>query len=202
MSIAVRRPGTTAAPGLAVYGFMALALASAIDGIWMPPATIVAVIGVAAAMIAARRSHVTHKALRMWLFVLESFIAVTAIQGGAGLLRTSFDLPESWLVGSPFADYVIPGVALVVVVGGTNALAAATVFVERRWALLVAGAAGVVMAGYEVVEIASIDRNVGSDLPVVLAAQLLWLLAGVAVAALSGLMWIRGGDNKLEEVAR
>ena len=180
-----------AIPFAAVYGLMALALAGAIAGIWIPVASIVALIGVVGVLLVARRAVIPDKPTRLALFGTEAFVAVTAIQGGAGLLRTSFGLPLDWLERSPFTDYVIPGLALLLLVGATNAVAAATAFVRRGWALVLAALAGTLMAGYEVVEILSVDGNVGSDLPIVLPAQLLWFAAGVAVVALSGRLWTK-----------
>jgi hypothetical protein len=102
-----------------------------------------------------------------------------------------YKLPLAWLAGTPFGDYTIPGLALAIVVGGGALLAAATVFIHRRWALLVSGMAGLAMVGYLVVEIISIDGKVGNDLSVYLALQLFFLVLGVALIGLAGFLWIR-----------
>jgi hypothetical protein len=109
------------------------------------------------------------------------------------LLRGAFDqfLPVAWLAGTPFSDYTIPGLVLVIVVGGSALLAAATVFVRRDWAVLVSVLAGLLLAGFEVVEIVSLDRKVGNDLPTVLALQLFYLVLGLAILGLAGSLWMR-----------
>ena len=75
-----------------------------------------------------------------------------------------FVLPRVWLAGTPFSDYTIPGLTLVIVVGGTALLAAATVFIQREWAVLVSVLAGLFMAGYEVVEVV-LTANLGMPFP-------------------------------------
>jgi hypothetical protein len=90
-----------------------------------------------------------------------------------------------------FIDYTIPGLVLVIVVGGTALLAAATLFIDREWAVLVSVLAGLLMAGYEVVEAVSIDSKVGNVLPTVLGAQLVWFVPGLAVCGLAGFLWMR-----------
>jgi hypothetical protein len=76
---------------------------------------------VVAASILVARTPLHHKGRRIALFVIEAFIGVTAIQGGIGLLRGTFDqvLRVAWLAGTPFSDYTIPGLVLLMVVGGS-----------------------------------------------------------------------------------
>jgi hypothetical protein len=100
-------------------------------------------------------------------------------------------LPIAWLAGTPFSDYIIPGLILVFVVGGSALLAAATVFIEREWALLISMLAGLIMAGYEVVEAISLDSKIGNALPTVLGLQLFYFVLGMAVFGLAGSLWMR-----------
>jgi hypothetical protein len=68
---------------------------------------------------------------RVSLLVLLALVAVTAIAGGAALilgalnpeLATVLSPPPSYLEGSPFSSYLVPGLVLAIVVGGTQALA-------------------------------------------------------------------------------
>ena len=92
-----------------------------------------------------------HEVIRVALVVIEAFIGLGAIGGGFGLLRGvvfNYEVPVAWLAGTPFSDYTIPGLALVIVVGGSTLLAAATVFIYREWAVLVSVLAGLLMVGY------------------------------------------------------
>ncbi|GAA1448872.1 hypothetical protein [Leifsonia poae] len=76
--------------------------------------------------------------IRVTLTTLTSTIGLTAIAGGTALLVGSFANEESeaivpdraFLGDSPFTSYVVPGVLLAVVVGGTHL--AAAVLVGRR----------------------------------------------------------------------
>jgi hypothetical protein len=174
---------------------MVVALLSGVAGIWVAwinnvPLAL-ALVGIG---ILVWRTPMTHKGIRIALLVLETFIWTSALGGGIAILQGAvfgFVLPLAWLAGTPFSDYTIPGLVLVIVVGGTALLAAATVFIQREWAVLVSGLAGLMMAGYEVVEVVSIDSKVGDALPMVLGAQLVWFVAGLAVFGLAGVLWMR-----------
>lgn len=69
---------------------------------------------------------------RIVLTVLTALVGITAIAGGVALIvgaATSSTaggaVPDrSYLGGSPFTSYIVPGVVLAVIVGGTHLLAA------------------------------------------------------------------------------
>lgn len=90
-----------------------------------------------------------HTLVRIALVVVEALVALSAIAGGLWLVAGRSGLPLAWLAGTPFSDYTIPGLVLVIVVGGSALLAAATVFIHREWAVLISVLAGLLMAGYE-----------------------------------------------------
>ena len=60
--------------------------------------------------------------------------------------------PLEWLRNTPFSDYTIPALVLAILVGGSSLIAAVTVFTSREVGVLASVAAGLVMAGYIVVE--------------------------------------------------
>ena len=69
--------------------------------------------------------------IRIILAVLATFIGITAIAGGIALIigaataTSGGAVPDAaYLGGSPFTSYIIPGLVLAVVVGGTHLLAA------------------------------------------------------------------------------
>jgi hypothetical protein len=135
-----------------------------------------------------------HEVIRIALLAIAAFIATSAIEGGVAVLGGvvfGYKLPLSWLAGTPFSDYTIPGLALAVVVGGSALLAAATVFIHREWAVFVSVVAGLMMTGYLVVEIVSIDSKLGDALPTALAVQLFYSVLGVALIGLGGFLWMR-----------
>jgi hypothetical protein len=126
----------------------------------------------------------SHALISVALLVTSAFVFVSALEGGLALLRGAYAdvLAVDWLAGTPFRDYTIPALVLVVVVGGSALLAALTAFVHREWALLVAMTAGLIMVGYEVVEIISMDTRVGpAALPMVLTLQLFYMTLGLAM---------------------
>jgi Pyridoxamine 5'-phosphate oxidase len=183
-------------PGAAVYALMAGALAAAVAGIWFLPAAVAAVLAGIAAVVLGSRGALKHERARIAILAVSGFIALTTIPGGGGLLRGTIPIPTSWLAGTPFPDYAIPGLALLVICGGAASVAWLSAFVRRRRALVASGVAGVVMAGFEVVEIVSVDRNLhGSDLGLALGMQLAWLVAGLALAFLAAKVWRAPGPG-------
>ena len=124
---------------LGIFILMCVALLCGIAGIWIDWITNVplalALIGVG---IFVWKTPMKHKVIRIALLVLETFIWTSALAGGIGVVQgVAFGqaLPLAWLAGTPFSDFTIPGLMLVIVVGGTALLAAATVFIQREWAV-------------------------------------------------------------------
>jgi hypothetical protein len=115
-----------------------------------------------------RRKIMKQKVVRSVLTILLVAVAVFNIAEGI-LLLTGVRTPAVHYQGTLFIDATVPMVLLAIVVGGSALLAAATVFIRREWAVLVLVLAGVVMAGYLVVEIVSLDSKVGNALPTMLA---------------------------------
>ncbi|MBM7502970.1 hypothetical protein ACFPER_05790 [Agromyces aurantiacus] len=84
------------------------------------------------------------------LLFVQAFTAVTAVLGGAALVAgsvldwsgTPLAIPEDYLAGSPFSSFVLPGLALALVVGGSHAVAFVMVARRMRWAMLASAIAG------------------------------------------------------------
>jgi hypothetical protein len=86
-------------------------------------------------------------ALRYTLGILLGFIALNAFGGGAYGIAGAEDVPRAWLEGSPFRDYLIPSVFLLLIVGGSAWLATIALFADWSNArVLTLTAAGVVLA--------------------------------------------------------
>lgn len=90
------------------------------------------------------------------LSVLQWFVALNAFGGGAFGLAGAPGLPPEWLAGSPFSSYLVPSLVLIVAVGGLHALAAVRAWQGHPRALLLGRAAGVVLLGWIVVQVAII----------------------------------------------
>jgi hypothetical protein len=99
-------------------------------------------------MRSAAGTAASHAVTRRTLIVVELVLALNAIAGAVYAFGGAEGVEREWLDGTPFNDYVIPGVILLVVVGGS--LAAAAVALLRRvptaWEFSVA--AGAVVLGW------------------------------------------------------
>ncbi len=113
---------------------------------------------------------------RRLLTATLAFNAVSAIGGGIGLVTGLLPVPTSLLHNTPFDTYVVPGLFLGLVIGGSSTVAAAAVLSDRRSLTLGAGA-GLIMIGWIVGETVLIE---GFSV-----LQGLYLLTGVLVVALS-----------------
>jgi hypothetical protein len=133
-----------------------------------------------------------HKGIRIALAVIEAFIGLGAIGGGIAILTGAFDrwFPFAWLAGTPFSDYTIPGLVLLIVVGGGMLLGAATQFIQRQWAVLLSAAMGLIMLGWEIVEVAIIDRYAQAVIPSTVVQQVLFTVLGLAILGLVAYLWM------------
>lgn len=65
--------------------------------------------------------------MKLLLFLLTAFVALTAIVSGALLISdpdgTLFSMSTSLLKSTPFINFLVPGLILCFVVGGTNLMA-------------------------------------------------------------------------------
>lgn len=85
--------------------------------------------------------------------IVTAFNALSAIAGSLGVLfGAGLGMPTSMLAGGPFTSFVIPGVVLLVVVGGTQSWAAALLVARRESALLWTSVAGIGMLVWIFVE--------------------------------------------------
>lgn len=93
------------------------------------------------------------------LLVMTGFAAISAIGGGIGLmLFNGMGIPLEYLRSTPFTSYVVPGLILVLVVGGSAFAALLALLVRHRWASLLAFAAGAIMTGWIIVEVLLIHQ--------------------------------------------
>ena len=102
-------------------------------------------------LISAPRLHV----LAYWLLVTVTlFHALSAIGGGIGMVvADGLSMPKSLLADTPFTTFTIPGLILLLVVGGTQAWAAVLLITRRESALLWSTVAGFGMVIWVISEI-------------------------------------------------
>ncbi|WEO78052.1 hypothetical protein BJQ94_03160 [Cryobacterium sp. SO2] len=92
---------------------------------------------------------------RMALLVVGWFNLVSAVGGALGLVfANGMGMPLSWLAGTPFDSFVIPGLVLLLIVGGTQGLAVLLQHRRHPWFPAAAGVAGFGMVIWIYVEVA------------------------------------------------
>ena len=95
-------------------------------------------------------------AVRYSLGGLLAFGALNALGGGYYGLTGAAGVPTEWLKGSPFADYFVPSLILLVVVGGSFIVAAIAVFARLRGDRFAVFVAAFVVLGWLTVQISII----------------------------------------------
>ena len=109
------------------------------------------------------------------LVTLNIFLALTAIPGGFCLLTGIAAPPIEELNESWFKDYTIPGLALMIIVGG-SALAAAIMLIRKyRFALFYSAIVGLIIMTFEFIEVLAIGSPTGAGL----VMQIIYFVLGV-----------------------
>jgi hypothetical protein len=111
---------------------------------------------------------IEHRGIRLTLLLVQAFVALTALAGGAVLMigalsdgfSSSWTPPSEYLAESPFPSYLVPGLLLAVVIGGGHALAFAELERRRPWSLLAAATAGFALLIWIFVQMAVIPFSV------------------------------------------
>lgn len=123
--------------------------------------------------------------VRSALVVIDAFVALTAIGGGvalaAGLEANRF--PLDWLQGTPFHSYLIPGLILAGVVGGSAAVAAVVTLRAPRAGGLVSVLAGVILLGQITGELVLLNQPAWS------AVEVFYFALGLVMVALGLFVW-------------
>jgi len=86
------------------------------------------------------------------LFVVSVFVALTAVGGGITVATGVDWFPPDWLIGTPFSSYLIPGMILAIVVGGSAAVAAVAALRGAGAGALASILAGAILLGWLVGE--------------------------------------------------
>ena len=79
---------------------------------------------------------IINKLIRYALGLLQIFVAITAVLGGFGLVSdpsgTKMNVPLELLKNSPFTNYLIPGLVLLIVIGVGHVLAGIVTFLRNK----------------------------------------------------------------------
>ena len=80
--------------------------------------------------------------LRRALIIVTVFNALSALAGGVAILAGWLSMPQSMLQNGPFDSFLWPGVILLIVVGGTQTIAAVLLLGRRSSSLFWSAVAG------------------------------------------------------------
>ena len=91
------------------------------------------------------------------LVAIQAFIGLGALGGGFMLVRdpsgSALELPMSLLEGSPFPDFLIPGMFLLAVNGIGSMIGAGLSFTRRRYAQEIAIVLGAILVAWIVIQV-------------------------------------------------
>lgn len=136
------------------------------------------------------------KTLYTTLIVLNVFLALTAIPGGFCLLTGIAVPPLDELKDSIFTDYTLPGLALLIIVGGSALLTAILLMRKNKFALMCSAAAGIIIMIFEFVEVLVIGSPTGAGL----IMQLLYFLIGtVMVLVVLSILYIGANEKRIKD---
>jgi len=133
-----------------------------------------------------------HKFIRITLIVIELFVGLWAVIGGIGLVTgviPFLQMPVAYLQGTPVSDYMIPGLLLLIVVGGSFLFAAATILSGHELGVLASALAGLILIGFEFVEVLIIDRY-AIVLPSAVPQQVIMIVLSLACFGLATYLWM------------
>ena len=87
-------------------------------------------------------------ATRRTVVGLHLFNAVSAVGGGIALIVGGLGVPTTLLRHTPFESFVVPGIFLAVIIGGSATIGATALIANWRQATAISAAAGAVMVGW------------------------------------------------------
>jgi hypothetical protein len=117
------------------------------------------------------------KTIYTTLIILNLFLALTAIPGGFCLITGIAAPPIDELKGSLFSDYTLPGLALMIFVGGSALLTAIMLIRKYRYAIFYSAIVGLIIMVFEFIEILTI----GSPTDAGLVMQIIYFMLGAAM---------------------
>jgi len=131
-----------------------------------------------------------HELVRIAIGELAAFNALSAIGGRIVILHGTYQdgvlieaggrgqFPLEWFQNMPFSDYTIPALVLMIGVGGSSLIAEITIFIGCEVGVLASVSAGLIIAGFIVVEVAMLKQGVSWTLGLYFGLGL--LISGLA----------------------
>jgi hypothetical protein len=133
---------------------------------------------------------------RTILILLNAFLALTAAAGGIALLTGWISPGIELLQGSPFTSYTIPGLALLLLVGGSAFVATVLMLLRHPYGVPASAVAGVMIIGFELVEV----MVIGSPAGLARNLQLFYASLGLLIAVVAAGMWVGEHGMRLVRV--
>ncbi len=100
---------------------------------------------------------IINKFIRYALGLLQIFVGITAVIGGFGLVSdpsgTKMNIPLELLKNSPFTNYLVPGLILLIFIGVSHVFAGIVTFLRHRYAGSISVFFGAVLASYMITEV-------------------------------------------------
>jgi hypothetical protein len=93
---------------------------------------------------------------RTTLTVLEIVIGIGALAGGVNALAGAKGVPREWLHHTPFKTYLVPGLVLIAVIGGSTLASAGLLIAGAAAARLVSLEAGIALLGWMAAQLVTI----------------------------------------------
>jgi hypothetical protein len=125
------------------------------------------------------------KFITVALIIMTLFLSVTAILGGIALTIGFGAPPLDMLQGSLFNNWIIPGLALMLIVGGSALFAAILLLRKSKYALLASTTAGTIIMFFEFVE----ALTIGSPAGVAFTLQVIYFGVGTLIIVLAMGAW-------------
>jgi hypothetical protein len=136
---------------------------------------------------------IINKLIRYALGILQIFVGITAVLGGFGLVSdpsgSKMNVPLELLRNSPFTNYLIPGMVLLIVIGVGHVFAGIVTFLRHRYAGNISVFFGAFLALYLIIEVWLIG--------LVNFSQPLYFVLG-AVELIFGLKLSRAGKSEYQ----
>ncbi len=98
-------------------------------------------------------SKIQNDKIRISLGLLLAVVSLNAFAGGYLGISGAKGVPIEWLNGSPFESYLIPGIILFVIVGGSFLFAAVVVLRKYSYGKIISIAASIILFIWLAVEI-------------------------------------------------
>ena len=117
------------------------------------------------------------KTLYTTLIIFNIFLALTAIPGGFCLLTGIVVPPIDELKGSVFSDYTLPGLVLMIIVGGSALLTAILLIRKYKYAVFYSAIVGLIIMTFEFVEVLAIGSPTGAGL----VMQIIYFAIGIII---------------------